>query len=113
LEAGLRGLASGTQDGNERAIQEAAAAVEGALAVLMDQHGLSSKSTAVTARWVVLRDAGILASHFEHLVLAATTIRNKEAGHSRQTTPRSAEADSARAAVYSACVAIAYLGSRL
>lgn len=113
LKAALRGLAAGDQAGFETAITQGAGAVEGILAVLVDQHNLRPPGTGTAKYFTVLKEHGVLASHFRSLVMAAGEIRNKEAGHSSQTTPRGATEESARAVVYSACVAITYLSSKL
>jgi hypothetical protein len=113
LQSGLRGLAQGDRQGYETAILQAAAAVEGALAVLVQAHSVEAKKASAAQYFEALRDEGVVANHFRSLVMASAEIRNKEAGHSSHTTPRNADADSARAALYSACVAIAYLASKL
>lgn len=113
LQAALQGLAAGDQAGFERAITQGAAAVEGTLAVLIDRHGVTATGTGAAKYFEALKTAGILANHFRPLVIASAEIRNKEAGHSSQTTPRGATAESARAAVYSACVAVTYLCTKL
>lgn len=113
LQSGLQALRRGDRPGHETAILQAAAAVEGALAVLVSARRLQVKRQGAVHYFEALKDAGVVANHFRSLIMAPAEIRNKEAGHSSQVTPRSADADSARAAIYSACVAIAYLSSKL
>lgn len=110
FDAALTSLAGGRKSDFEKAITEASNAVEGMLAVLMDERGVTSRGDGTHARFVALRDADVLPGHVESIVTGASRMRNKDAGHSHETTPRAADEIRARATVQAAAVAIVFLG---
>lgn len=107
--AATSGLAAGTPESNERAIAEASNAVEGMLAVIMDERGVTAHGDATHARFKALCGAGILPAYQEALVCAPSRIRNKTASHSRESTPRDADDNVARSSVQAAAVALLFL----
>jgi hypothetical protein len=114
FRSGLDGLRRGGRAGFTQAINEAAAAVEGMLVVVRQRRGVGDgEPTTSGVSFNVLRDAAVVPNHLRSVIMAPAEIRNKEGGHSSQTTPRAADLHSARAAVYCAAVAITYLHSRL
>lgn len=92
-------------------MNDAGAAVEGMLLVLRVDHGLQDRRTTPKVSFDLLRDKCVIPAHMDHTVLAPSRIRNKEAAHSSQATPRAPGQPMAQAAVFGAAIAITYLAS--
>jgi hypothetical protein len=84
--------------------------VESALKVLLTERGVSydARDTAQTL-YNKLRDAGLVESYMERLILAPATPRNRLGGHGSGADPHVVPVEVAEAVLASAAVSIAFL----
>lgn len=103
-------LALGTPDNLRKSVHESACAVEGAMKVLLAQHGEQhdERDTAFKL-FERLVSAGIVPQFMQYCVLGAASPRNKRGGHGAGATPHEVPQEMAEAVLASAAVAIAYL----
>lgn len=114
FESARAALRVGTPQGRKQAIHEAGCAVESAMKVVLDQHAVSYEPTSTAhPLFKHLVDADIVPRRLERLVLAASTPRNKTAGHGAGAIAHNPEQAEAESVVASAAGAISYLRSRL
>jgi hypothetical protein len=95
-------------------ITAAGNAVEAVLLALIDHQKLQAPRAKTAAPlFNVLREAGILPSALENIVMAAPSIRNAQGGHTQRPLPVDADPALAEAAVTAAAVAITALAAHL
>jgi hypothetical protein len=107
-------LRQGTREARTQAVHEAGCAVESAMKVVLDQHGISCgpRDTAQPL-FEHLVAAGLVPRRLERLVLGAATPRNQAGGHGAGAVAHDPEPAEAESVVAAAAGAIAYLYTRL
>jgi hypothetical protein len=107
-------LALGTPAALSKCLQQSGCAVESAMKITLDEHGITYPATA-TAQPLFdhLETAGIVPRSMEKLVLAASTPRNKKGGHGAGAVAHVVAIEEAEAVFANSAVAIAYLHERL
>jgi hypothetical protein len=114
FDAALRHLRAGTLKDQEDAIEEAGKAVESAMKVVLQEHGvtLTGKETAQPL-WNLLRDNQIVPPKSQDAILGTSRLRNEYGGHGQGGAVRQIPAGIAELATRSAATAVAYLAERL
>lgn len=103
-------LAAGTSAALKLSVIEAGSAVESAMKVLLIERGVTYPSTDPASKlFGHLKDAGIVELPMERIILGASMVRNKKAGHGAGTVPHDVPQKTAEAVLASAAVAIVYL----
>jgi hypothetical protein len=107
-------LALGSPAALKQCVTEAAAAVESAMRVLLEERGHPPAANAAAATmFQELVEHAIVPRYMERVILGASMARNKSAGHGAGATPHDVPAHAAEAVLASAAVAITYLQRRL
>jgi HEPN domain-containing protein len=103
-------LAIGTPAALKLSVIEAGSAVESAMKVLLTERGVTYPSTDPASKlFGRLKDAGIVELPMERIILGASMVRNKKAGHGAGEVPHDVPQETAEAVLASAAVSIAYL----
>lgn len=115
FESARNELRVGTPVARKQAVYEAGCAVESAMKVLLDQHGVGYDKEHDTAQKLFehLKAAGVVPSYMERTLLAAAQPRNKKAGHGAGAIAHDVSPAEAEAVVAAAAGAIAHLGRLL
>lgn len=114
FESARTQLRAGTGDASKQAVREAANAVESAMKVLLEAHGIPYKGNdAAKSLFAHLVAGEIVPEYMEHLVLAPCQIRNRAGGHGAGAVPHQVTTEQAEAAVGGAAGALSYLGRLL
>ena len=114
FEAARIHLRRGSSKDLEDAIEEAGKAVESAMKVLLDSHGIarSGRETA-TPLFNMLRESSIVEAETDQLILGVARIRNQWGGHGSGAEPRVPPFSLVEFTVQGAAAAIVFLASRL
>lgn len=114
FESARAELSTGTPQALKQAVHEAGCAVESAMKVVLDEHGVQRDPRDAARRlFDRLEGAGIVPRHMEYLVLVVMTPRNRLGGHGAGASPHSVDPEEAATVVAGAAGAIAYLATRL
>lgn len=114
FESARSELRAGSPVARKQAVYEAASAVESALKVLLDEHGVAYAASDTAQRLFEHLVAGnILPRFMERQILAAAQSRNKAGGHGAGAIPHNVTMAQAEAVVAAAAGAISYLGKLL
>lgn len=110
FDAARSELATGTPTALRQSLHEAACAVEGAMKVLLTQHGIPFDERDTASKLFDIAVAKEIVPKFmEYCVLTAASPRNKRAGHGAGEIPHHVPQAMAEAVLASAAASIAYL----
>jgi len=110
FESARAELGLGTPTALSQAIHQSGNAVESAMKVVLDAHGIAYAAGATaTSVFERLENAQIAPRFMERIVLAASTPRNRRGGHGAGATAHSVSTQEAEAAFAAAANAITYL----
>jgi hypothetical protein len=114
FESARAELAKGAPGDLKQAITEAGAAVESAMKVVLEAHGVAfGAGDTASPLFNHLEASGIVPRHMENLVLVAMVPRNRMGGHGAGAVAHQVDAEEAEAVVAGVAGAIAYLATRL
>jgi hypothetical protein len=113
-EAARKELGEGTPRALSQALVEAGSAVESAMKVVLDAHGVQyGERDTASKLFDALVNAGIVERDLENVVLVAMTPRNRRGGHGAGAVAHAVAPAEAEAVVAGASGAIAYLATLL
>lgn len=115
FEAARRELAEGKPASLKQAVHEAGCAVESAMKVVLERHGVAFDGQRDTANKLfdLLESAGLVPRHMQNFVLSPMTPRNRRGGHGAGAIAHAVDLAEAEAMVAGAAGSIAYLAKRL
>jgi hypothetical protein len=113
FEYALGHLRAGTPKDLEDAIEEAGKAVESAMGVVLDAHGIDAPVRTAERLWQALRDGGIVETPTHHAIVSTSRLRNEWGGHGQGAEIREIPAGIPALAVRSAAATLAYLAELL
>jgi hypothetical protein len=115
FESARRELHDGRQSALKQAVHEAGCAVESAMKVLLEAHGVAfdADHDAAGRLFESLVEAGVVPRHMQNFVLSPVTPRNRRGGHGAGAVPHAVELAEAEAMVAGAAASIAYLAKLL
>jgi hypothetical protein len=110
FDAARSELATGTPTALRQSVHEAACAAEGAMKVLLTQHGIPFDERDTASRlFDIAVEKKIVPKFMEYCVLTAASPRNKRAGHGAGEIPHVVPQEMAEAVLASVAASIAYL----
>jgi hypothetical protein len=114
FESARNELRTGTPIARKQAVYESGCAIESAMKVLLDEHGVAYDQRDTAQKlFNHLVASAIVPREMERAVLGAATPRNKKGGHGAGAIPHDVSPEQAEAVVAAAAGSIAYLGKLL
>jgi len=114
FEAALGHLRSGTAKDREDAIEETGKAVESAMKVTLDSHGIGRAGNETPEPlWNLLRENAVVPPKTKDAILSASRLRNEYGGHGQGGEVREIPEGIPELAARAAAAAISYLAGRL